>query len=69
LVNGLIGLGVIIVLFVALVIATNRCKEENSDLMIHFMSEDIEKEFSESEDNSSNDLLHSKTSPSSPRSL
>jgi hypothetical protein len=54
---------------VALVIATNRCKEENSDLMIHFMSEDIEKEFSESEDNSSNDLLHSKTSPSSPRSL
>lgn len=68
--HSLIGITIVSAFFVLLVMATNRCKDGDSEMTIHFMSEEIEKEFSE-DDPAKSDLLHSNTShsPSSPRSL
>lgn len=63
--NSLIGLAIVFIIFVVLAVAINRCQEASSELTIHFMSEDIEREFSE---DSPSSLLHSNSLPSSPRS-
>jgi hypothetical protein len=59
-----LGLAVTLLFFVAMAVAVNRCQETPSELTIHFMSEEVEREFSEDHPS---DLLHSTSSPS-PRS-
>lgn len=52
-----------VLFFVLLGVATRRCRDGESEFTIHFISEEIEKEFSEDEHRS--DLLHSHSSPRS----
>ena len=40
-----IGVGVFVILFILLVIITNRCKTKESDIEVHFMKEEIEEDF------------------------
>lgn len=66
--NSVVGFACWILFFVLLIVATRRCKDNESEFTIHFISEEIEKEFSEDEQNSSSnrsDLLHSNSSPRS----
>ena len=62
--NSVLGLAGWVLFFVLLAVATRRCRDGESEFTIHFISEEIEKEFSEDGQDRS-DLLHSNSSPRS----